>query len=260
MPEKKPWYKHTVAQVLLWIFVPYVMVFFYWKKTNSPVLKSLMVGWAVIALFIGMGHQKPDLQQAKQDAQQAKADAEAEAMAKAQAEADAKKADAEAKAEAEAQAKAQAKAKTDEESVSPDYVKGVIVDKFGSKTTTGKPTIVKIESNDDLGEGVKKGQKILFLTLNSDDPGLTNPKEDLWLHTKDAMRLLFKNPKVEEVNLDWQAPLVDTYGKTTDDVVMQVKFTRKEASQINWDNFDFKNVPVIAKSSGYYWEHPVLNK
>jgi hypothetical protein len=63
------------------------------------------------------------------------------------------------------------------------------------------------------------------------------------------MRTLFENPKVEEVDLDWQLALTDVYGNTKDDKVMQIKFTKQLVSKINWENFLFQNVPTVSKGS-----------
>jgi hypothetical protein len=41
-------------KILLWIIVPYIMIFFAWRKTSSKSAKLFMTAWSIIALLIGI--------------------------------------------------------------------------------------------------------------------------------------------------------------------------------------------------------------
>jgi hypothetical protein len=105
---------------------------------------------------------------------------------------------------------------------------------------------------------VAPGGKFITITLNGND-NLTNnmTKEGLQIDSGKVFQTIFKNKEVNCVAVFWQLPMVDTYGKKSDDIVMKIKLTRDTFSKINWDNFDFHNYPTIAD---FYFEHPALKK
>lgn len=143
--------------------------------------------------------------------------------------------------------------------VTPDTVKAAIEAKLGKEANTDKKPakVAKVVVNDDLGEGVPDGSKIVILTLNGND-GLTETRKALWIDTLATLKTLAPNPKMYELNVDWQLPLVDANGNDKDGVVMQLKFTRPQIDKINFDNYDYNSMPVVAKNSGFYWEHPAI--
>lgn len=169
--------------------------------------------------------------------------------------------DANAKAAAEEKAKAE-KLKQDEENVTADYVKSTVIKALGSdKANNKKDKVVEVKSNDDLGDGVPEGSKIIILTLNGNE-NVTDSmtKKGLWMDSIPVMKALFQNPKVYDVSIVWQLPMVDQYGNNKDDAVMEVHLIKPVAQKINWDNFIFNNIPLVSKESGKYWEHPALRK
>lgn len=60
-----------------------------------------------------------------------------------------------------------------------------------------------------------------------------------------------------EVDITFYTPLTDPYGKTEDDVIVEIGLTKETIAKIDFNNMLYKNVPTI---SDYYWEHPLFSK
>lgn len=64
-------------------------------------------------------------------------------------------------------------------------------------------------------------------------------------------------PEINLTYIEWQFPLVDTYGNVNLSPVMKIDMTRETEDKINWDNFLTDNLPTVADS---YWQHPALSE
>ena len=62
---------------------------------------------------------------------------------------------------------------------------------------------------------------------------------------------------LESLRLAWYIELVDQKGNTSEGEVIQITFTRENASTINWDNVLTSNIPKIADK---YWEHALYSR
>lgn len=171
-----------------------------------------------------------------EDEEKAKADAaaKAEQEAKAKAEADAKvKADAEAKAAEEAEAK------------KPENIaKTQLLKKFK------EDEIAEIKFNSDNG----------FLLLNfKAHENLTErmTKLGMYLDMLDTLQAFKGNTDVKKISFMLSYPMVDTYGNTSDMVIIKAEFGDVNRDKINYGAFDTKNLPLVAAS---FWEHPAIKK
>ena len=236
-----------------------------WSALGLAVFFVLMLVTAALADTL---HTAPYRAAAAKEAAQQNAEANAKQAAegKRQTEEDAKRA-ADEKAQAAAEASAAAAAAAQDPAPMPapkptpaappktetkaDYLRKVITDELGQETNMGdKPTIREIA---DSG-----GDAFWLVRLNGSE-NLTNQmtKKGMWLNTKDVWQRVFTERKdIDELAIFWYFPLVDAKGNTTDEVVMKLWMTKKNAADVKWDNVLLKNIPVIADG---YWESQVFN-
>ena len=57
------------------------------------------------------------------------------------------------------------------------------------------------------------------------------------------------------VSIYWSLPMADAFGNTSDDIVMGIIFGKETLGKINFDNFIYSNIPIIADK---YIEHPAF--
>lgn len=135
-----------------------------------------------------------------------------------------------------------------------EKIVSAIVKAVNKTTNTNKDRIIDVQVNDNLGTELEN-DKIVLARLNASDN--FSIRKGTLLNSKKVFQELFEVPEVTEVTLFWYFTLVDKYGNEKDDVILKVSVTCDTASKINWDNFDFNNLPDIAEQ---YWEHPALKK
>ncbi|WP_026592986.1 hypothetical protein [Bacillus sp. UNC437CL72CviS29] len=180
--------------------------------------------------------------QKEEEKAQKQTDKEAEKQRKQQ-----EKEEKDAKDKAEKEQKDQEKAKKDEENKDKKFKEGI--EKIVKKTI-GKSDIesVEINTNYDLPE---PNNKVVLLNLkNANDKVLT------WNDTTNILKKLSKEKEIQKVIFVWKAELTDTYGNKITDPVMKMNIDRENLDKINFDNFDYKNIPNVVKD---YWEHPAYN-
>ncbi|QDQ01180.1 hypothetical protein FOH38_12350 [Lysinibacillus fusiformis] len=132
--------------------------------------------------------------------------------------------------------------------VSTDEVEKIITEKLGKNNNSKKKVIEKIEATDSS----------LNLTLNaSDNFTLDMMKRGMWMDSIKILEPLSKVNNIKRINVDWQLPLVDTYGNEKDSEVMKFSIDKATLDKIKWDNFLTENFPDVVNS---YDEHPSLNK
>jgi hypothetical protein len=77
--------------------------------------------------------------------------------------------------------------------------------------------------------------------------GLT--KDGARIDTVDILKYITAAyPDLTEVQVDATADMVDQYGRTSEDQVVALVYSRASLDKINWDNFDFKNI----------WNYPIV--
>ncbi|MBS4171956.1 hypothetical protein [Bacillus sp. FJAT-49736] len=124
--------------------------------------------------------------------------------------------------------------------------------KLGSKSNTKKKRIVELVA---LGES---NDKLVNIKLSGDSI-LTNnfTRQSLLSKSGDVFQSIYKNKDVSKVTVFWQMPLVDSYGKESDQNVLNITLTRDTYNKIDWKNFNYENYKQIADS---YFMHPALLK
>lgn len=128
---------------------------------------------------------------------------------------------------------------------------------LGKKTNTEKKRLVELEINDHAGTEIE-GDKIILLTLAGDEnlsSKMTN--KGMLIDSGKVFQEVFKNEEVQEVALFWQFPLVDTYGKTSDENVIKITLTRETFDKVEWKSFDYNNFDIVADN---YWMHQALKE
>ncbi|PGY29563.1 hypothetical protein COE09_32680 [Bacillus thuringiensis] len=83
-----------------------------------------------------------------------------------------------------------------------------------------------------------------------------NDKVLTWNNTTNILKKLTKEKEIQKIIFVWKAELTDTYGNKKTDPVMKMNIDRENLDKINFDNFDYKNIPNVVKD---YWEHPAFN-
>ncbi|MEB8652480.1 hypothetical protein P4G96_27535 [Bacillus cereus] len=153
----------------------------------------------------------------------------------------------EAKEKAEKEQKAQEKAKKDEENKEKKFKDNIekIVKKSAGRSNLQS---VEINKNYDLSE---PNNKVVLLNIeNANDKVLT------WNNTTSILKKLTKEKEIQKIIFVWKAELTDAYGNKKTDPVMKMNIDRENLDKINFDNFDYKNIPNVVKD---YWEHPAFN-
>ena len=97
---------------------------------------------------------------------------------------------------------------------------------------------------------------VAIVTMKKDS--VTTANMERKANLLDAVKLfeaIFKIDDVQSVTLNWELPLVDTYGNEEMAHVMRIELKREEADKVNWERFDKDNFEHIANQ---YFIHPAL--
>lgn len=81
-------------------------------------------------------------------------------------------------------------------------------------------------------------------------------RKGMLLQAADILESLQSRDDIGRVTLFWSFPLVDAYGNTSTETVMKATFYKDTISKINFDNFDYNNIPVICDD---FYQHAALN-
>ena len=80
-------------------------------------------------------------------------------------------------------------------------------------------------------------------------------RKGMWMEATDILRELQPRTDLERVTIFWSFPLIDSYGNSTTETVMKVLFEKETLDKINFERFDWNNIPDIADE---YYEHAAL--
>lgn len=131
-----------------------------------------------------------------------------------------------------------------------EQIKSDINDELGEKNNDKKDRIVKLE--------VEKSTGFVKVVLAGDQSLSTkSTKEKQLFDATDVFPILFKNDSVKKAMVTFQLPLVDAYGKETDQDVVRIMLERETNDKIVWKNFNIDNFSTVADS---FYLHPALNK
>ena len=78
----------------------------------------------------------------------------------------------------------------------------------------------------------------------------------MFIEARDVLQFLQGYESISEIRMYWSLPLVDSFGNTHDVNVMRIIFEKQTLDRINFDNFNWNNIPVIADD---YFEHAVFS-
>lgn len=123
------------------------------------------------------------------------------------------------------------------------------VEKTALKVAAKKENIIETNFIDDI---INNG-KIVELKLNTKNSG----RLTLLGNSKDLFEGLFQIEGISEVQLIWNADLVDQYGKAENMPVLKIILKKDTANKIGWDLFDENKFENIADS---FWMHKAYEK
>lgn len=124
----------------------------------------------------------------------------------------------------------------------------IINNTLGETNNLDKSTVESVEVSEDK----------IAISLNGSDNVTNNAvKEMMWMDSAKILELIEEESGSKDISVNWQFPLVDTYGNETDEVVMSFDLDRETLNKINWENFSSDNIPNISKN---YYEHAAFNK
>jgi hypothetical protein len=126
------------------------------------------------------------------------------------------------------------------------------------ETKAGKVVLKEVSKAENvlevkLTEDVINNGKIVRLNLNGNDSG----RLTLLDKSKNILQGLFSLDEISEVQLIWNANLVDQYGKVENMPVLKIMLKRATAEKIGWDMFDINQFENISDS---YWQHKAFEK
>jgi hypothetical protein len=154
--------------------------------------------------------------------------------------------------EDQAQKDAEAKANAEAEANNPtNIVKQAVHKSFHDKNSYDKSdSILDLTYNPDNG--------FMNIRVFAND-NLTEKmiKKGIWMDMTDVLKQLKGNENIKTVAFQIVMPLQDAYGKSSNDNVMKAEFTADTMNKIDFNNFNFDNIPKVANN---YWEHPIMKK
>ena len=74
------------------------------------------------------------------------------------------------------------------------------------------------------------------------------------IKTKDILKNI-ADKDMEFINIEWQVELTDKLGNKEYGPVIRIDITKETLDKINWDNFDYNNLPEVADD---YWQHQAI--
>lgn len=106
-------------------------------------------------------------------------------------------------------------------------------------------------------EDADNNQYYIKVLLNAND-NLTTSYIRLGMYdaTETILRSLKERDDIKEITFEWWFPLTDMYGDSKDTVVSRIIFEGSTIKKINFDSFDYTNIPRVAD---VYYQHGALN-
>lgn len=127
-------------------------------------------------------------------------------------------------------------------------IEKLIIDILGGTTNTGEKRVEGVVYNE------VDTDPYIGLNLHSDENVTAKlTRSGMLRDTLKIMETLRDNGYAGKFYVDWRLPLTDKYGNTEPGKVMSINISAENFSKINFDNFDYLNLPDIADG---YFEHP----
>ena len=248
-----------------------------WKKPKKKLYsRGLLISAIVFVLSIVL-FAVFETPETKAENEQRRIEAQKEKEEKEQAEKEAKEQKAKEKEEQEAKEKAEKEKKEQtekEEAKKKEKQKDSKKEKTDSSKTTKSQDAQKEENKSSLEEDLRKaivkvvGEENLetFNYVPDNNFALIKFKGSESLSSKMTVKGMYMDisnvlkgiQKDINVNVDINVtyPLQDSYGNISEDIVIKATFNNETIKKINFDNFDYNNIPSIADE---WWNHQALN-
>ena len=256
-----------------------------WKKPKKKLYsRGLLISAIVFVLSIVL-FAVFETPETKAENEQRRIEAQKEKEEKEQAEKEAKEQKAKEKEEQEAKEKEEQEAKEKaekekkeqtekEEAKKKEKQKDSKKEKTDSSKTTKSQDAQKEENKSSIEEDLRKaivkvvGEENLetFNYVPDNNFALIKFKGSESLSSKMTVKGMYMDisnvlkgiQKDINVNVDINVtyPLQDSYGNISEDIVIKATFNNETIKKINFDNFDYNNIPSIADE---WWNHQALN-
>ena len=248
-----------------------------WKKPKKKLYsRGLLISAIVFVLSIVL-FAVFETPETKAENEQRRIEAQKEKEEKEQAEKEAKEQEAKEKEEQEAKEKAEKEKKEQtekEEAKKKEKQKDSKKEKTDSSKTTKSQDAQKEENKSSIEEDLRKaivkvvGEENLetFNYVPDNNFALIKFKGSESLSSKMTVKGMYMDisnvlkgiQKDLNVNVDINVtyPLQDSYGNISEDIVIKATFNNETIKKINFDNFDYNNIPSIADE---WWNHQALN-
>lgn len=248
-----------------------------WKKPKKKLYsRGLLISAIVFVLSIVL-FAVFETPETKAENEQRRIEAQKEKEEKEQAEKEAKEQEAKEKEEQEAKEKAEKEKKEQtekEEAKKKEKQKDSKKEKTDSSKTTKSQDAQKEENKSSIEEDLRKaivkvvGEENLetFNYVPDNNFALIKFKGSESLSSKMTVKGMYMDisnvlkgiQKDINVNVDINVtyPLQDSYGNISEDIVIKATFNNETIKKINFDNFDYNNIPSIADE---WWNHQALN-
>lgn len=248
-----------------------------WKKPKKKLYsRGLLISAIVFVLSIVL-FAVFETPETKAENEQRRIEAQKEKEEKEQAEKEAKEQKAKEKEEQEAKEKAEKEKKEQtekEEAKKKEKQKDSKKEKTDPSKTTKSQDAQKEENKSSIEEDLRKaivkvvGEENLetFNYVPDNNFALIKFKGSESLSSKMTVKGMYMDisnvlkgiQKDINVNVDINVtyPLQDSYGNISEDIVIKATFNNETIKKINFDNFDYNNIPSIADE---WWNHQALN-
>ena len=248
-----------------------------WKKPKKKLYsRGLLISAIVFVLSIVL-FAVFETPETKAENEQRRIEAQKEKEEKEQAEKEAKEQEAKEKEVQEAKEKAEKEKKEQtekEEAKKKEKQKDSKKEKTDSSKTTKSQDAQKEENKSSIEEDLRKaivkvvGEENLetFNYVPDNNFALIKFKGSESLSSKMTVKGMYMDisnvlkgiQKDINVNVDINVtyPLQDSYGNISEDIVIKATFNNETIKKINFDNFDYNNIPSIADE---WWNHQALN-
>ena len=248
-----------------------------WKKPKKKLYsRGLLISAIVFVLSIVL-FAVFETPETKAENEQRRIEAQKEKEEKEQAEKEAKEQEAKEKEEQEAKEKAEKEKKEQtekEEAKKKEKQKDSKKEKTDSSKTTKSQDAQKEENKSSIEEDLRKaivkvvGEENLetFNYVPDNNFALIKFKgseslsskmtvKGMYMYISNVLKGIQKDINVN-VDINVTYPLQDSYGNISEDIVIKATFNNETIKKINFDNFDYNNIPSIADE---WWNHQALN-
>lgn len=82
-------------------------------------------------------------------------------------------------------------------------------------------------------------------------------RKGMWMDASDILKALQSCENISEIVITFSLPLIDAYGNSFEDTVMEITMSKATLDKINFERFLWENLPDIADD---YFQHRLLNE